>query len=119
MVTAFCASLLCFSAVAQGMDTRVIACNLKAIGASERARYNELVKRLRAAVLERRELSDGFEFRLDGKAMTLPEVAEWMSKERLCCPFLAFQLATPGGHGDWWLKLSGPKGAKEFLAQEF
>jgi hypothetical protein len=38
----------------------VFACNLKAISAAERPRYNDLVKRIRAAIRGRRsEISNG------------------------------------------------------------
>lgn len=106
-------------ATAQDGATPVIACNLKAISASERPRYNDLMKRLRAAVRSRRELPDGYALRLDSKAITLSEVAEWMSLERLCCPFFTLQLSASGNEADWLLKLTGPEGVKAFLQTEF
>lgn len=39
--------------------------------------------------------------------------------ERLCCPFLNFQLEVNGKHKDWWLSLTGPEGVKDFLDAEF
>jgi hypothetical protein len=72
-----------------------------------------------AAVRERRELTDGYAFLIAASAVTLPEAAEWVDMERRCCPFLTIQLETPGGEDDWWLRLSGPAGAKAFLAAEF
>jgi len=113
--------LLCVGACAVAQDSApsVIACNIKAIGAAERPRYNDLMKRLRTAVLSRGEIVDGYVFKLNGKAITLPEVAEWMSMERLCCPFLTLQLSASGDQGDWVLNLTGPAGAKAVLAAEF
>lgn len=121
IATAVCASLLCIGVCATAQDgaTPVIACNLKAIRAAERPRYNDLMKRLRATVRSRSELSDGYAFRLDGKAITLPEVAEWMSMERLCCPFFGLQLSASGNEADWLLKLTGPEGVKALLQTEF
>jgi hypothetical protein len=69
-----------------------LACNLKAISTSERPRYNDLVKWLRVAVQDRNERPDRYDYKLDTKKITLPEVAEWIKMERLCCPFLTFQL---------------------------
>jgi hypothetical protein len=60
----------------------------------------------------RSELPDGYAFKLDSKTISLPEVAEWISMERLCCPFLTLQLSASGDQVDWLLKLTGPKGAK-------
>jgi len=96
-----------------------IACNLKAIGSKERPRYNDLMKRLQAAVRNRKILPDGYAYQLDQKAITLPEVAEWMSLERLCCPFLKLQLSATGQQTGWLLTLTGPEGVKPLLQAEF
>ena len=121
IATSVFATLLCFVACAAAQDrtSPVIACNLKAIAATERPRYNELMKRLRSAVRDRSELPDGYVFKLSGNSMPLPEVAEWISLERLCCPFLTFQLSTSGDQSDWLLKLTGPAGVKPLLKAEF
>lgn len=121
ITTVLCASLLCagLSAVAQDSTSPIIACNLKAISAAERPRYNDLMKRLRVAIQDRSEVHDGYSFTLTGKAISLPEVAEWISMERLCCPFLTFQLSASGNRVDWVLKLAGPEGVKALLKAEF
>jgi hypothetical protein len=97
----------------------VFACNLEAIGAAARPRYSELVKQIRAALYERSEIREGYRFRLDGKAVTLAEAAEWIEMERLCCPFLTFQLTASGGSSEWHLAISGTDGVKEVIAAEF
>lgn len=97
----------------------VFACNLKAISAAERPRYNELVKRVRAAIRKPSETAEGFTFKLDSNAVTLPEAAEWITMERLCCPFLTLQLAAAGNQTDWTLALTGSEGAKSIIAAEF
>jgi hypothetical protein len=97
----------------------VFACNLEAIGAAGRPRYNELVKQIRAAMRERSEIREGYRFRLDGKAVTLCETAEWIEMERLCCPFLTFQLTASGGNSEWLLAISGAEGVKALIAAEF
>ena len=119
--TVLCSSLLCASlcSVAQGSAVPVIACNLQAIGAAERPRYNDLMRRLRVAVRGRREVRDGYSFDLNGKAISLHDAAEWIGMERLCCPFLTFQLSASGNHPDWVLKLTGPEGVKALLQAEF
>jgi hypothetical protein len=45
----------------------VFACNLKAISAAERPRYNDLVKRIRMAIRDRSEIANGYAFKLDSK----------------------------------------------------
>jgi hypothetical protein len=118
--TALCLSLLCICAAgADSPPPAKLACNLKAIGAAERPRYNELVKRLRSAVKERREIPTGYVFRLDSASISLPEAADWIRLERLCCPFLTLQLETSGSQADWSLTLTGPPGVKDLLRAEF
>jgi hypothetical protein len=119
--TILCFPLFCAAsiAVAQGSTPPVIACNTKAISAAERPRYNDLMRRLRLAIRNRSEIRDGYTFRLDGQTLGLPEVADWISMERLCCPFLTFQLSASGNQSDWDLKLTGPKGVKAVLQVEF
>lgn len=121
ITTIICASLLCIAVCAGAQDNAppVIACNLKAIKAAQRPRYNNLMKRLRAAVRERNDRADGYAFRLDSTGITLPEVAEWMSMERLCCPFLKLQLSAAGNQEGWVLTLTGPEGVKTLLETEF
>jgi hypothetical protein len=95
-----------------------LACNLAAIRTAERPRYNDLVKRLRISMADRRELADGYAYQLDTKQIALPEVAEWITMERLCCPFLTFQLDATDS-GDSRLTSRGPAGAKVILSEEF
>ena len=96
-----------------------LACNLYALNAMERSRYQESRGRLLAAVRERRELANGFAFRLDGEAVSRAVAKEWMDLERRCCPFLTLELAGSGQEADVWLRLTGGPGVKEFLAGEF
>ena len=86
-----------------------IACNLNAIGPADRPRYHQLVERLRAAIREKTDLSDGYIYRLDTEAITQTELAEWISLEKRCCPFLEFEPENSQ------LTLRGPAGAKEIL----
>src|SRR5712691_6380984 len=118
LATLLCLSLLCAGACSAADDIPPLACNLAAISSTERPRYNDLIKRLRSAVQDRSELSDGYAYRLDTKKITLPEVAEWITMERLCCPFLTFQLDVQGNR-DSRLTLRGPVGAKAILREEF
>jgi hypothetical protein len=121
IATVFCASLLCAGLCAAAQDgvPPAIACNLKAISAAERPRYNDLMKRLRLAIQRRSEVRGGYSFDLNGKAISFLEAAEWIGMERLCCPFLTLQLSASGNHADWILKLTGPPDVKALLQAEF
>ena len=76
------------------------------------------MRRLRLAVEAESQLSDGYTYTVDTKTITLPEVAEWITIERLCCPFLTFQLNV-SARGDVQLALRGPERAKAILHEEF
>lgn len=108
-----------FAVMCLAEDTALsMACNLKAISPAERPRYNELVMQLRAAVSERVELADGFKYMLNSNVIALPQIAEWITMERLCCPFLTFQLDV-ASKGNPYLTLRGPSGAKAIIQEEF
>jgi hypothetical protein len=77
------------------------------------------MKRFRASIEEAQALDDGYAFRLPADAETILSAAEFISIERLCCPFLTFELVVgPAGHS-LWLRLTGSAGAKEFIEAEF
>lgn len=122
IATAVCAACLLCVGVCGGVQDNAapaIACNLKAIRAAERPHYNDLMKRLRAAVRERNNRENGYAYKLDSTLITLPEVAKWMNMERLCCPFLRLQLSAEGKKEGWVLTLTGPEGVKPLLEAEF
>jgi hypothetical protein len=94
-----------------------LACNILAISATQQPRYRELVSRLRSAIQDRSELPDGYCYSLVSTGITLPEVAEWIVMERLCCPFLTFQLEVAGDN--FRLTMRGAEGVKAILREEF
>ena len=93
------------------------ACNASALTTDERAHYVDISKSLFAGVQEKRELKDGYAFRL-GPAM-LVNVAEWVSFERKCCPFFTFNIEQSRDQGPLWLRVTGPEGVKAFIQEEF
>jgi hypothetical protein len=100
-------------------DERIpIACVPSALTAAERKRSAELRRELAEKVAETREETDGYSFRYPAEKATLALVGEWMTYERLCCPFLTFTLEWKRGRGQPWLRISGPEGTKAFLAAE-
>lgn len=119
ITTVFVCLLLCIETMAQIQPTTALACNLGAISSAERPRYSALAKRVKAAISESRELRNGYAFTIRAIEVSLPELAEWISFERLCCPFLQFQLQVSGQETVWHLTLTGPSGAKAVLEHEF
>jgi hypothetical protein len=47
-------------AAADQQDIPIFACNLKAFSATERPRYHDLAKRIRAAIRDPKEIPEGF-----------------------------------------------------------
>ena len=96
-----------------------IACVMAALDEEQRRRRAELEAGLGARIEEVRELADGYAARLPSDARTLVEVAEFVTYERLCCPFLDFGIRVEREGGPLWLTLTGREGVKEFVREEF
>ena len=96
-----------------------LACDLGAISASDRPRYHELRRAVAAWVVGKRELADGLAIQIDIGRIALPELAEWISFERKCCPFFEFRIDLASGSGPVWLSLTGRAGVKEFITEAF
>jgi len=71
-----------------------------------------------AAIIETRELHDGYGFQLGQEGVAITEVAEWISYERHCCPFFHFELELQPDQGSLWLNLRGGANVKEFLRHD-
>jgi hypothetical protein len=96
-----------------------LACNIGAFTAAERDRYQTLTRSMISKTAERRELPDGYSFRIDLSKASIVDAAEWICYERRCCPFFRFQLEILAGDGGVWLSLAGDAGVKEFIIREF
>lgn len=94
-------------------------CNTKALSKDERAAYNELTSKLSHARAGTKELSDGYAFRLQNGAVSIADLATWISYERKCCPFFTFEIELERNGGPLWLKLKGAEGVKPFIRAEF
>jgi len=94
------------------------ACNMLALDAEGRRRHMTVMGQLRAAIKETKELSDGYAIRFPSEQSTILLVAEFISRERLCCPFFTFELVAEREDGPLWLRLRGREGVKEFIKAE-
>jgi hypothetical protein len=93
-----------------------LACNLGAMTAQQRKRHRALGEALRGQIQEILESPDGITFRLPPAAWTT--ATEFVSLERLCCPFVRFVLDMSENGGPIRLTLTGREGVKEFLRAE-
>jgi type IV pilus biogenesis protein CpaD/CtpE len=95
-----------------------IACNMAALSDDQRKRILVLVKQIRTAGQEVRELPDGYALRLPAESATVRDVAEYITLERMCCPFFRFEMEVEQEGGPMWIRLTGREGVKEFTKQE-
>ena len=97
----------------------IIACNPNAITPEQQERWLEVGTQLYAAVQEVQELPDGYAFRFPSDSEMLLLVAEDLTLERLCCPFIHFTLDLAPNGAPFWLRYTGGEGVKEFLRISF
>ena len=95
------------------------ACNVSGISAEQRPRYLALAKKLVSTKQEVRELADGYAFGFPVEASTIQDLAEFITYERLCCPFFDLEIVVEREGGPAWLRLRGREGVKEFIRIEF
>ncbi len=94
------------------------ACNMSAIPPEERGQHVAAIEAVFGAAQEIRELPDGYSFRLANETALLLKVADFLAKERLCCPFFGFGLRIEPDGGAVWLSLTGREGIKPFIQEE-
>lgn len=94
------------------------ACDMSAIPPAERQQHIATMQTLFAGVQEIRELADGYGFLLAGDEAVFMEAAEFVAKERMCCPFFGFRIEIESGGGPIWLHLLGRNGIKPFIREE-
>jgi hypothetical protein len=90
---------------------------MTAIPAEQRSAHHALIRRLMTEVVEEvRELPDGLSFQFP--AREYDAVAEFMGRERLCCPFLTFAIELAPKQGSITLRLTGADGVVPFIRAE-
>ena len=95
-----------------------VSCNLLALTAVQQERQRALYRQLRADAEEVVELEDGYAFRHSPDSAVLLAVAEFVSNERLCCPFFEFGITVERAGGAVWLRITGAGEAKQVLRAE-
>jgi len=95
-----------------------LACDMSAIPLSQREAHLSTSRDLFSLIQEIRELSNGYAFRFAEEVGVLVKTAEFISLEKLCCPFLAFGLDVGAEGGPVWLSLTGREGVKAFIREE-
>lgn len=96
-------------------DTPSLACDLTAIPAAAREEHILTAPQLFAAAQEVQELPNGYAIRFLNEPGRFMAIANFIDKERLCCPFFNFGLELEPENGPLWLRLTGGEGVKEIL----
>ena len=96
-----------------------LVCNMNVFTPAEREAHIQSTTRLMESVQTVQDRENGYEFLFPNKTELIAGIAEFISKERLCCPFLTFSLHVPSQGQRISLALTGPTGTQEFLRLEF
>jgi hypothetical protein len=94
--------------------TKTITCKLTTPELQKRKAT--VIADLKALVLERKELENGFSYKFEGTDEILDKLNDFIKTERLCCDFFTFQITVEEQTAV--LNITGPNGAKEFLKEE-
>lgn len=96
-----------------------LVCNMDIFTPAEREAHILTTTRLMESIEAVQERENGYDFLFPNKTDLITGIAEFISKERLCCPFLKFTLHVPSQGERISLSLTGPTGTPEFLRLEF
>jgi hypothetical protein len=94
---------------------KAIACDLTVFSNSERIKHMALAKSLLEQARQVIEHKDGFTFVFEQSPFLEIQIADWVSKEKKCCPFFSFDLSRANTPPSLRLRISGPDRAKEIL----
>lgn len=96
-------------------SNRGIACDFTALPEDQRDRHRAVARTLFESVDDVEERPDGYAFLLPATTETISRAGQFISLERLCCPFFRFGLEVEPKHGSARLTLSGREDVKSFL----
>lgn len=102
---------------AMNNESTVFACKPGSLDKTQRERYSSLIKQLIAGKQNVSELPDGYSFGYAANEQNIENVAEFAAYERLCCPFIDFDISIKGENLS--LTLKGQDGVKDFIRSEF
>ncbi len=96
-----------------------LICNMDVFTRAQREVHLQTTTQLVRAVQSVQEVENGYEFRFANETELIARIAEFISNERLCCPFLEFTVHVVSSSEPVSVTLTGPVGTQEFLRLEF
>ena len=101
------------------LPTAPLVCDMNVFTPAERELHIQTTTKLFQSLQNIQAVENGFTFSFLNQYEFITSLAEFISKERLCCPFLDFTLRIQPNEEFISLTLTGPKGTQEFLRLEF
>lgn len=95
-----------------------LACNMDVFTPEQRDAHIQTTMELVQGVQRVGAVENGYELQFPNETEFISRIAAFISNERLCCPFLEFNLNIRSSH-PVSLSLTGPVGTQEFLRAEF
>jgi len=99
-------------------DTPLV-CDMGVFTPVQRESHLQTTMELIQAVQSVQEVENGYEFMFPNESGSISKISEFISNERLCCPFLKFTLNIISTSEPISLSFTGPAGTQEFLRAEF
>ena len=96
-----------------------LACDMNVFTPAERELHIQTTKELFQSLQNIHDAERGYEFSFPSNSEIITSIAEFISRERLCCPFLEFALKVAPNDEPITLLLTGPEGTQEFMRAEF
>jgi hypothetical protein len=94
-----------------------IACSLT--DSELQQRRTDVLRQAKSAMTAVTETENGFIYQFASASDRIAALANLITLEHQCCPFLTFKLTVEPGNQPVSLELSGPEGTKEFLIALF
>jgi hypothetical protein len=95
-----------------------IACDMSVLSPAQRETHLATSRELFSKVQTITELPEGYEFQITDEPNALVKLAEFVTLEKLCCPFLNFAIEVAAEGGPVTLRLTGREGVKAFVREE-
>ena|SRR5690625_2084985 len=101
-----------------GCNMTEVACKISVFDSEERKHYDTLRKEL-TETMSAEETPNGYTFSFPNDQTLLLKIAEWISMENRCCPFIKFSLNVSGDSESIRVELTGNEDVKKLLKEEF
>ena len=95
-----------------------IACNITALPPEVRETHLMNGRHIFDIALAIEELLDGYAIQLPNDTDTFLHIAQFVGRERACCPFFEFTLNLQPNDGAFWFRLTGDERVKPFIQSQ-